>query len=118
MLRSLSPVVTIFSMPTGEEYLLVYTNTFKRHMKVVPAKHHSLIRDTLEEQLKYRAEEKTRNRKPLKEPLAFKAEWELRFGPDNRFRVFYSVKAQTVILLALGEKKGNQLWIEGEEVAT
>ena len=28
------------------------------------------------------------------------------------------LKGKTVILLALGEKKGNRLWIEGHEVKT
>jgi len=95
---------------------LVYTNSFKRHLKLVEAKHHSLIRDALEKQLQYEPEVKTRNRKPLKRPLSFQAEWELRFGPDNCFRAFYRVKDEEVILLAFGEKQGNRLFIEGEEV--
>jgi hypothetical protein len=53
---------------------------------------------------------------PLKKATAFKAEWELRFGPHNRFRVFYRVEGEEVILLAFGEKKGNRLFIEGKEV--
>jgi mRNA-degrading endonuclease RelE of RelBE toxin-antitoxin system len=106
------------TMASGEAYFLVYTNTFKRHLKLVPAKYHSLIRKTLEEQLEYDPTVRTRNRKPLKKPLAFNAEWELRFGPDNSFRVFYTVEGENVILLAFGEKTGNRLWIEGEEVET
>lgn len=103
-------------MPSAKKYSLVYTSTFQRHVKLAPAKHHSLIRKTLEEQLQYQADVKARNRKPLKKPIAFKAEWELRFGPENRMRVFYKIDGDDVILLALGEKKGNRLWIEGEEV--
>ena len=34
----------------------------------------------------------------------------------NRFRVFYAVKGEEVILLAFGEKVGNRLFIEGREV--
>ena len=75
-----------------------------------------MIRETLEKQLQYEPDVKTRNRKPLKKPLAFHAEWELRFGPAHRFRVFYQVQAEEVILLALGEKVGNRLFIAGEEV--
>lgn len=100
----------------GKKYSLIYSGTFQRHLKRVPAKHHSLIRRTLEEQLEYEPEVKTRNRKPLKKPVAFKAEWELRFGPDNRFRVFYRVQSEAVVLLAFGEKRGNRWSIEGEEV--
>jgi hypothetical protein len=58
-------------MPSGEERSLVYTNTFKRHLKLVPSKYRSLIRKALEEQLQYHPDVKTRNRKPLKKPLAF-----------------------------------------------
>src|SRR5947208_12079453 len=38
-------------------------------------------------------EKATRNRKPLERPVALAAGWELRFGPGNRFRVFYRVDA-------------------------
>ena len=75
-----------------------------------------MIRETLEKQLQYEPDVKTRNRNPLKKPLAFHAEWELRFGPKNRFRVFYACINEEVILLAFGEKVGNRLFIEGEEV--
>jgi hypothetical protein len=98
------------------KYALVYTTDFKRHVKLVEAKYHSLIRETLEEQLQYEPEVKIRNRKPVRKPAAFQAEWELRFGPANRFRAFYRVKNEEVILLAFGEKQGNRLFIEGEEV--
>jgi hypothetical protein len=59
----------------------------------------------------------TRNRKPLKRPIAFGADWELRLGPDNRFRVFYQVNAASreVRLLAVGVKDRNRLLIGGEE---
>ena len=48
----------------------------------------------------------TRNRKPLKQPIAFGADWELRLGPDNRFRVFYQIDAERrqVRILAVGVK--------------
>lgn len=103
-------------MASPKKYLLVYTNTFKGHLNLVDAKYHSMIRETLEKQLQYEPDVKTRNRKPLKKPLAFHAEWELRFGPKNRFRVFYAIKGEEVILLAFGEKEGNRLFIEGREV--
>ena len=103
-------------MSEGKPYSLVYTTAFKRHLKSVHAKHHALIRHTLEKQLQYQPQTKTRNRKPLKKPLVFKAEWELRFGPKNAFRVFYGVEGGEVIILAFGEKRSNRLFIEGEEV--
>jgi hypothetical protein len=104
------------TLPSPKNYFLVFTRTFKRQVKLVETKYHSMIRETLEKQLQYEPEVSTRNRKPLKKPMAFKAEWELRFGPNNRFRVFYAVKGDEVILLAFGEKEGNRLFIEGHEV--
>jgi Phage derived protein Gp49-like (DUF891) len=100
---------------SAKAYTLLYTSTFKRHLKLVKAKYHSLIRATLEKPLQYEPEMENRNRKPLQKPMAFKAEWELRFGPANRFRAFYAVKGEEVILLAFGEKQRNQLLIEGKE---
>ena len=43
---------------------------------------------------------------------------EIRFGPDNIFRVFYDVDLERseVHVLAVGEKKGKRLWIGKEEV--
>jgi hypothetical protein len=60
----------------------------------------------------------TKNRKPLTKPVEFEAEWELRFGPDNRFRVFYQTDMEhsKVLVLAIGVKKGNRLWIGEKEV--
>jgi mRNA-degrading endonuclease RelE of RelBE toxin-antitoxin system len=103
-------------MAARKAYSLVYTTSLKRQLKWVEAKYHALIRETLEEQLQWEPEVKTRNRKPLKRPMAFNAEWELRFGPRNRFRVFYKVQGDEVVLLAFGEKEANRLFIEGEEV--
>jgi len=103
-------------MPSPKAHVLVYSATFQRHLKSLEPKYYSLVRETLERQLQYEPEVMTRNRKPLKKPMAFKAEWELRFGPGNRFRVFYAVQGDEVILLAFGEKLANRLWIDGEEV--
>ena len=51
-------------------------------------------------------------------PSSLGATWELRFGPDNRFRVFYRVErqAQEVHVLAIGVKRGNRLFIGGTEI--
>jgi hypothetical protein len=97
-------------------YSLIYTTGFKRQLRMIDSKYHSSIRETLEEQLQYQPNVQTRNRKPLKKPIAFKAEWELRLGPRNRFRAFYAIKGEEVILLAFGEKQGDRLMIEGKEV--
>ncbi|GAA6620783.1 hypothetical protein NUACC26_066010 [Scytonema sp. NUACC26] len=78
-----------------------------------------MIRETIAEQLSYTPLEITRNRKPLEQPAPFSATWELRFGSQNRFRVFYEVNTaeeQTVLILAIGVKDREILLIGGEEV--
>jgi hypothetical protein len=46
------------------------------------------------------------------------ARWELRLGPDNRFRVFYRVEAEArrVRILAIAVKERNRIFLAGEEV--
>jgi hypothetical protein len=72
----------------------------------------------VENELQFEPDVETRNRKPLKQPVTFEAEWELRFGPDNKFRVFYDINIgyNEVHILAIGVKEGNRLLIGGEEV--
>lgn len=60
----------------------------------------------------------TRNRKPLRPPAPFAAQWEIRFGPDNRFRVLYDIDEEqnAVEIVAIGETVGNRLVIGGKEI--
>ncbi|MFZ5910012.1 MAG: hypothetical protein ACOYYU_08370 [Chloroflexota bacterium] len=76
-----------------------------------------MIAKTLDEQLTFAADEQTANCKLLEQPAPFDAAWELRFGPHNRFRVFYEVNVvdREVIILAIGVKEGNRLWVGREE---
>ena len=105
-------------MARRQPYPLAYDAAVKAHLGAIEAKYHSLIRVTLEEQLRFEPETKTRNRKPLQRPGAFGAAWELRFGPDNRFRVLYAVdhERQEVQIQAIGVKQKNRLIVGGEEV--
>lgn len=86
-------------------------------MGFIQAKHHRVIAAAMEQQLSNTPEVLTRNRKPLKKAAEFGATWQLRFGPDNSFRVFYEVdRAERVVtILAIGVKKGNRLGIGGKE---
>ena len=96
---------------------LIYAPLIKRHLKPINSKFYSLIRDTIQEQLRTEPDTETRNRKPLRRPI-FGATWEIRFGPNNRFRVLYKVNLdeKQVEILAIGEKEGERLWIGGEEI--
>src|SRR5580704_7814575 len=87
------------------------------HLDQIESKYHGLLRRAMKEQLTYTPTKETRNRKPLDQPAPFGASWELRCGPDNRFRIFYEVDtaAQEVQVLAIGVKDRNRLSIGGEE---
>jgi hypothetical protein len=86
-------------------------------LRFIDRKHHNRIRDTIGEQLRHSPSLITRNRKVLHQPAPFGATWELRFGTNNRFRVFYDVNEteRAVSILAIGVKSGNRLIIAGEE---
>jgi len=99
-------------------FTLVYASLVSDHVRSIDRKHHSLLREGIEQQLTYEPLTETRNHKPLQRPVAFGATWEIRFGPNNRFRVFYDVDEteRTVTILAIGIKEGNRLTIGGEEI--
>lgn len=88
-------------------------------MACIDEKYHSLIARSIKEQLEYEPTNRKRNRKPLERSSAFgpaMSVWELRFGPDNRFRVFYvpDVDLFKVKVVAVGVKIRDQLFIGGE----
>jgi mRNA-degrading endonuclease RelE of RelBE toxin-antitoxin system len=99
-------------------FALIYDPAVAGQLDAIESKFHSLIRATIEKQLQFRPESVTRNRKPLLRPVEMGARWELRFGPQNRFRVFYRVESEqrTVYILAIGVKDRERLIISGEEV--
>ena len=88
------------------------------HLIAIERKHHRLIEKTIDQQMAYTPEKKTRNRKPIQQPAPFGATWELRFGPGNCFRVFYEVDhaERTVWVLAIGIKERDRLLIGGKEL--
>jgi hypothetical protein len=78
---------------------------------------HSLIRRAVEEQLWTDPDTPTRNRKPLLRETAIGATWEVRCGPDNRFRIFYDVHRdqRLVVVLAVARKVGSALFVGKEK---
>ncbi len=105
-------------MAKAKRFQIVYHSRIKAHLHAIDRRHYTLIRQAIEEQLSFEPEQETRNRKPVVQPFLFAATWEIRFGPQNGFRVFYDVDPITLVVsvLAIGEKKGNRLLIGGEEV--
>jgi mRNA-degrading endonuclease RelE of RelBE toxin-antitoxin system len=105
-------------MARRRPYDISYDQATKKHLGAIESRYHSLIRTKIEEQLQFEPVKETRNRKPLRQPAPFEATWELRFGPENRFRVLYGINEEDreVQIQAIVVKIGNRLLIAGEEV--
>ena len=105
-------------MSPEQRFKLVYAPQVRQHLKAVERKCYSLIRQEIESRLQFEPEVEARNRKPLKRAVTFGAEWEIRFGPKNQFRVFYEVdrEAGIVYVLAIGIKARDRLYVGGEEI--
>jgi len=108
----------IIVMAKRQPFVFVYDEGVFEHLEAIDAKYHSLIRSAIEEQLSFEPQTPTRNRKQLSQPIESGAEWEIRFGPDNRFRVYYRVISEDreVRILAIGVKSRNRLFLGGKEV--
>lgn len=104
-------------MSPPRPFEILYPPILNAHLKTIEPKFYSLISTTIEEQLQFLPDTETRNRKPLRRPISFGAQWELGFGPGNMFRVFYKVNrdAYQVELLAIGIKMGKRLHVGGQE---
>ena len=104
-------------MARRRKFALIFAPQTVEHMNATESKYHGIIERTIDQQLEYTPQRVTRNRKPLDEPGPFGATWELRFGPQNRFRVFYEVDEPTweVHVLAIGVKERDRLYIGGKE---
>jgi mRNA-degrading endonuclease RelE of RelBE toxin-antitoxin system len=105
-------------MARKKPYTLAFASAVNEHLRAIEAKYHALIREKIGEQLRFEPSAETTNRKPLRQPAPFAATWEIRFGPDNRFRVLYDIDEETrvVQIMAIGEKQRERLFIGGEEV--
>jgi mRNA-degrading endonuclease RelE of RelBE toxin-antitoxin system len=105
-------------MAHKQPYAISYDRSTKRQMRAIEAKYHALIRAEIERQLQFEPAKESRNRKPLRQPAPFEATWEIRFGPENRFRVFYGISEENrkVQIQAIGVKEGNRLLVAGVEV--
>jgi hypothetical protein len=101
-----------------QPFSLIFAPIVHNHLATIDAKYDSLIRQKIEEQLTHEPDVQTRNRKAVRPPAAFQAEWELRFGPNNRFRVFDPIdhEHREVRIVAIGVKDRERLLVGGEEV--
>lgn len=104
-------------MPRIPRFTVGFAPEVIDHLVAIERKYHPFIQQTLREQLFDTPDLETRNRKPIEQPAPFAATWELRFGPGNRFRVFYDIdyRESMVWVLAIGVKKRERLYFAGEE---
>jgi mRNA-degrading endonuclease RelE of RelBE toxin-antitoxin system len=104
-------------MARRARFHIVYAPEVLEHLDSIERGHHRAIAREIVGQLSHTPLAETRNRKPLEQPARYGATWEIRCGPDNRFRVLYDVDPhqRTVSILAIGVKKGGRLVIGGEE---
>ena len=96
-------------------YKVEFAESVREHLQKLTAHQRVKVLDAIEKQLVHEPLTETRNRKLLRpNPLA---PWELRIG---NLRIFYEVAPEeptTVRILAIGIKKGNRLFIAGEEIS-
>ena len=97
-------------------FRIFYTPVVKEHLRIVERKHYEHIKREIELHLADAPDEESANREQLGPTTEVEAEWRLRCGPNNRFRVFYRINtsAQAVVVIGIGVKRGSRLRIGGE----
>ena len=93
-------------------YEIRFVWSAKRQLRGFTGRQRAAIVAALETQLSHEPFVEGRNRKHLRpNPIA---PWELRV---RNMRIFYDVEEPGVVtILAIGAKRGNRLYIEGEEI--
>ncbi|OHD63272.1 MAG: hypothetical protein A2176_11870 [Spirochaetes bacterium RBG_13_51_14] len=99
------------------KYNIFYSDEVFSHLLSIDKKYWPQIKHKIIEQLIHEPDTETRNRKPLSNP-PIDDRWELRFGPQNCFRVFYKIDYHNneVLILAIGVKIKEKLYIGKKEI--
>ena len=94
-------------------FKIEFSPAARDHVRGLRKRDQRIILDAIARQLSEQPELSTRNRKRLEANTL--APWELRVGA---FRVFYDVKGdpERVVILAVGHKVHNTLYIGGQEI--
>ena len=93
---------------------IFFTDDAIRQFKGLPSAVRPLIKEAIRLHLiEADPTETTRNKFRLRRPSEY-ADYELRIG---HWRVFYRMDQHQVIITLLGEKRGNLLIVDGEEIA-
>lgn len=94
-------------------YRIEISEEAKKDLWFFKAYERKIILNSIKKQLSYEPLKETRNRKELRyNPIST---WELRIG---KYRIFYDVLNDivTVIVVSIGMKEHNMLYIRGQEV--
>ena len=99
-------------------FSIIYGPSVRDHLLAIDKGESSFIKGMIEDHLAHEPNVESRNRKPLKQPVEEGADWELRCGDQNRYRVFYRFDpiVREVRVLAVGVKTRDRLLIGGKEV--
>ena len=93
------------------QYGISLTPSAQSDVEYFEAREQRIIVAGIISHLKVDADVETRKKRPLRaNPIA---PWELRI---DKFRVFYSIEADVVKVVAVGAKEHNVLFIRGKEV--
>jgi hypothetical protein len=104
----------------GAGFEIEVTRDALDHIRILARKDRRLVFETVRSKLAAEPAVETRNRKRLHLPAPFGAHWELRFGPQNRLRAFYTLdlEKRAVVVVAVGVKDRTKLRIGREEVSS
>lgn len=95
-------------------YKIIFCSSFKKDIRLLGKKYRNLIITTITEQTTFEPGKETRNRKKLRQENPDEMIiWEIRFGPDNSFRIFYRIieNSREIEIIAIGIKKREQLFL-------
>jgi hypothetical protein len=67
-------------MSASRGYTIIYADPVFDHIRSIESKYHSLIKETILEQLQFSPKQIGRNKKPLTPPAPLLSSWEIRFG--------------------------------------
>src|SRR3989304_2329815 len=98
-------------------FSVFYAPVTRDHLRAMRRRDLAIDKAAIEANLFDEPTRGTASRRPLSPTTELEAEWELRCGPNNRFRVFYSVDEQSrqVHVVAIGVKRGSRLKVGREE---
>jgi len=100
-------------------FSVFYAPVTRNHIRAIRRRDFAIVKAAIEANLFDEPTKETANRRPMSPTTELEADWELRCGPSNRFRVFYSVdeRLRQVQIAAIGVKRGYRLKIGREEVS-